>query len=116
MLVGRFRNFYPQARALLFAVPNQKGTRTTKEMGRLKNEGVLAGVSDLILLWPRGQYHGAVIEMKRARGGRLSPKQRDFLENAHAAGYCRIVGLGADDAWPQVEAYMALGSFRAEED
>ncbi len=111
IVVGRFRNFYPEAAGLLFAVPNAKGTRTTKEMRRLKDEGVLAGVSDLILMCPRGKYHGAVIEMKRREGGRLSKEQRTFLDKARAEGFHTIVGVGADDAWLQLDMYMDLGPY-----
>ncbi len=109
IVVGRFRNFYPETAGLLFAVPNAKGTRSRAEMKRLKDEGVLAGVSDLILLAPRGKYHGAVIEMKRSKGGRLTPGQRAFLDRARAEGFHTIVGVGANDAWLQLEMYMELG-------
>ena len=42
---------YPQYRGLLFAVPNG-GARSKATAGKLKAEGVVAGVADLILLVP----------------------------------------------------------------
>ena len=58
-----FREAYPGYRRLLFAVPNG-GFRNKATAGKMKAEGVLAGVSDLILLVPNKNYHGLCIEMK----------------------------------------------------
>ena len=44
-----FRMQYPQYKLMLFSVPNG-GKRTLMEAIIMKNEGVVAGVSDLILL------------------------------------------------------------------
>lgn len=58
-----FRMQYPQYGKLLFAVPNG-GFRNKATAGKMKAEGVLAGVSDLILLVPSGNFHALCIEMK----------------------------------------------------
>lgn len=106
ILVSRVNHFYPDA--LLFAVPNG-GRRGKAEASRLKDEGVVAGVSDLILLEPRGGFFGAVIEMKRSDGGRgLSPEQVRFFGRARRRGYHTIQGNGAEDAWEQVEDYLSM--------
>ena len=104
ILASRVHAFYPKV--LVFAVPNG-GWRDKREAARLKDEGVLAGVFDLVVLEARGGYHGALIEMKRADGGAgLSPEQARFRARARRNGYKTIVGNGADHAWRQLEEYL----------
>ena len=47
---------YPELK-LLYHVPNG-GSRNKAEAGRFKAEGVKAGVPDLCLPVPRGEFHG----------------------------------------------------------
>lgn len=65
--VRYFRYTYPQYAHLLFAVPNG-GYRNAKEASILKSEGVVAGVSDLILLVPKNGIGALCIEMKESKG------------------------------------------------
>lgn len=58
-----FRSTFPKVANLLFAIPNG-GLRTTKSGAMRKYEGTIAGVSDLILLFPRGGKSSLCIEMK----------------------------------------------------
>ena len=104
-LVGRIRSFYPQV--LVFSVPNG-GKRGKREAVRLKDEGVLAGIPDLVVAEPRGRFHGLYIEMKRRKGGRVTEEQRDKIRKLRRRGYKVLVGHGVDDVWPAVEAYLAL--------
>ena len=90
-----FRIQYPEYATLLFAVPNG-GARNAITGARLKDEGVTAGVADLILLLPqwfttwRGEkgckYAGLCIEMKTPTG-RQSPEQRAWQAAIEAQGY-----------------------------
>lgn len=60
---------FPQCRKLLFSVPN--GYRTSVTQARIaKEEGLVSGVADLLLLHPSadGQYAGLCIEMKTEKG------------------------------------------------
>jgi len=93
--------------ALVFAIPNG-GFRNKLTAARLKAEGVLAGASDLFVSEPRLGYHGLYVEMKRTRGGRVSPKQAKFGKRALARGYAAIVCAGgARSALATIEAYLA---------
>ena len=78
--------------ARVFAIPNG-GLRGIAAAGRLKAEGVSAGVPDLFVpawtLW---------IEMKRTKGGAVSPEQRDWHSHLLAIGHKVIVGRGFEDA------------------
>ena len=64
--VNWFRRTYPQYALLLFAVPNNAATNVIR--GRLfKEEGLLKGVADLILLISNKNYHSLCIENKTQR-------------------------------------------------
>ena len=64
---------YPEL-TLLYHIPNG-GSRHKAEAGRLKAEGVKAGVPDLCLPVARGGFHGLYVELKRERGSRTSEEQ-----------------------------------------
>lgn len=102
-VVNRVRHFYPDT--VVFAIPNGGG-RTPMEATKLKEEGVMAGVCDLMVLEARGGWFGLFIEMKRREGGRVSDEQREFMEKARERGYKCVVGVGAEDAWAKFERYM----------
>ena len=85
---------------LIHAIPNG-GARSKATAGRLKAEGVVSGVPDLFVpawrLW---------VEMKRTKGGSLSPEQKDIIRQLESVGYWVIVGKGADDAKRQISAFF----------
>lgn len=61
-----FRQTFPTVANLLFAIPNG-GTRSKKSASMRKYEGAVAGVSDLILLFPSGGKSALCIEMKKPK-------------------------------------------------
>lgn len=71
--VNAFRMTYPSLSMRLFAVPNG-GSRNKAEAARLKAEGVLSGVADLILLKPNRKYGALLIELKYGKN-KQSPTQ-----------------------------------------
>ena len=97
-LVRWFRITYRPVR--IFAIPNG-GFRSMATAGRLKVEGVSPGVPDLFVpawhLW---------IEMKRLKGGRLSPEQQDWIEYLEGVGHTCLICHGADDAKAQISAFF----------
>ena len=115
-----------ELRGLLFAVPNG-GARSKATAGKLKAEGVVPGVADLILLVPKntnpektpygeicieidGQipemwYHALRIEMKTAKG-RQSPKQKAWQAIVEAKGYQYAVCRSFDDFTRTVNEYL----------
>ena len=90
---------------LLHHIPNG-GRRSKAEAGRFKAQGVKAGVPDLSLPVPRGRYHGLYVEMKRKRGGRISPEQEWWIERLQKQGYFVDVCFGADEAIRRIEWYL----------
>lgn len=81
-----FRYEFPAFAPLLFAIPNG-GRRDYVAAAKLKAEGVIAGVPDLLLAVPRGGYHALWIEMKNGKAGELSPAQKEMHEHLRAQGY-----------------------------
>lgn len=70
----------------LFAIPNG-GWRNKATAGRLKAEGVKAGVPDLCLPVARHGFHGLYIEMKVLYGGASSMAQKEWHARLRAQGY-----------------------------
>ena len=83
-------NNYPATRGLCFSVPNG-GLRDVREARRLKLEGLLPGVSDLIFLWDGRAY---LIEMKTPKGLQRQVQkdwQRKVEENGFNYYLCRCL-------------------------
>lgn len=91
---------------LLFAIPNG-GQRNIIIAKKLKDEGVRAGVPDLFLAVPRGEFHGLFVEMKKEKGGRVSDSQKTMIAELSEAGYRVTVCHGFDEARRCIEEYLA---------
>lgn len=99
-----FRRQYPRLARVLFAVPNG-GARSRVTAAILKAEGVVAGVADLLLLVPSGQYHGLCIEMKTGRG-RQQQTQKEWQREVEAQGYKYTVCRSVEEFRDTVSAYL----------
>lgn len=75
-----------------FAIPNGE-KRDVRVGARLKEEGVLPGVSDLVLILP-GRV--VFVEIKTSTG-RLSPAQKAFREAVQGLGHSYVVWRSLDD-------------------
>lgn len=103
--VRYFRYRYPRLALCLIAVPNG-GRRDAVTGARLKAEGVVAGVSDLLLLVPRGRHHGLCIEMKTPQG-RQSEAQRRWQQAVEETGYRYVIVRTAAQFMQEVGGYLA---------
>lgn len=99
-----FRLQYPQYSKLLFAVPNG-GARDAVTGARLKAEGVVSGVADLVLLVPSGVHHTLCVEMKTPNG-RQSDTQREFEAAATRYGNRYAVCRTFDEFRDLVTEYL----------
>ena len=90
---------------LLFAIPNG-GLRGKGTAGKLRAEGVLAGVSDLFLPVARRGFHGLFLEMK-SETGKPTELQMEFQLAVEDQGYCASVAFSASDAITILEWYYA---------
>lgn len=100
-----FRLKYPYLSPRLFAVPNG-GRRDGVTGARLKEEGVLAGVADLILLVPNAGYHALLIEMKTPKG-RQSESQKAWQQEVAGSGdYLYVVCRNLEEFMKIIEEYL----------
>ena len=81
-------NKYPETRRLLFHVANELDRAgDNARLGAIRRaEGIVKGVSDLVLLIPRGDFHGLMIELKWG-DGRQRKEQKEWQELVEAQGY-----------------------------
>ncbi len=89
---------------LMFHIPNG-GKRDAREAARFKAMGVKAGIPDIFLPAPRGEYHGLFIELK-APGGRPSAYQKSFLQALANQGYKAVVCFGWEEAAKAITEYL----------
>jgi hypothetical protein len=94
LFVQWFRRNYPGV--LIYAIPNG-GHRHIAVAAKLKTTGAVKGIPDLHIpawrLW---------VEMKRRKGGTLSPEQKEMIAYLQGIGHEVIVGRGFDNAIAQI--------------
>lgn len=91
--------------AAVFAVPNG-GHRHKTVAGKLKAEGVEAGVPDLFVAVPTAKYPGLFIEMKYGRN-KLSDNQKGWIALLSNMGYVCSICWSAEDAIEVLEMYLS---------
>jgi hypothetical protein len=98
---------YPAAAKLIYHVPNG-GHRHKQVAVKLKEQGVKAGVPDLVLPMARGGYFGLYIEFKAKPpfDAAVSPSQDAYLQALQDQGYLAIVCRGSIDALEHIRAYL----------
>lgn len=107
-------NEHPETRGLYFAVPNEN-SRSVYESKKQqlvsgamrKAVGVYSGVSDSILLLPRGEYHAACIEFK-TEIGRQSSAQSEWQCKVEKAGYYYTIVRSEDEFKEKMDWYLKL--------
>lgn len=93
--------------ALCFHVPLELLRRDTHTAGMFHSLGARAGVADIVMLVPRGAYHGLVMELKVAPK-RPTDSQCTFLAAARANGYAACWTDKFSTAIALIDAYLAL--------
>ena len=108
--------WWPGELELLHAIPNG-GKRNIITAVKLKREGVLAGIPDLMLpvarydSWEAKVYHGLYIEMKK-NGGRPTISQKLKLTMLTRNGYRAVWHDNASDAIEEIKRYLELSGVR----
>lgn len=89
-----YNNTYKNKRKLFFAVPNG-GHRNAFEGAILKSEGVIRGVSDMILAVAGGPYF---IELKKPDGSNnQSDEQKEFQKQIENEGFIYVLKNDIED-------------------
>ena len=99
-----FRFQFPKMAKLLIAVPNG-GSRDVREAQNLKIQGVVAGVSDLILLTPKNGFGCLCIEMK-TETGRQSELQTQWQKETEKSGNKYVLCRNFDQFRSEVLNYL----------
>ena len=99
-----FRTQYPALALLMFAVPNG-GKRDEATGAKMKYEGALAGVSDIILLVPKKGYASLCIEMKKP-GGKQSEKQKEWQRQVEKYRNKYVVCHSLEEFMDEVNGYL----------
>ena len=81
---------------------------------KAKRAGNRQGVPDILLDVPGGGrkncgchlFHGLRIELKREKGGAVSPQQSDWHDNLRGRGYKVVVARGANEAIAAIKSYL----------
>lgn len=105
-----FQIQHPSLVRLMFHVPNERQEAKTRK--RLSKVGVQAGVSDYILLYPKGGYHGFIMEAKRSSADHnaITEKQDEFLKATARCGYYSVVAFGFNEMCAFTEQYLNFES------
>ncbi len=114
--VNWFRQTFPHASGLLFAIPNG-GWRGARAGAQMRYEGQVKGVSDLILLYPSGGKSALCVEMKvpKRKGrqcGLQSPEQKRWQSLVETNGSTYVVCHGLVEFIKAVCAYLQISSQR----
>lgn len=90
----------------IFHIPN--GEIGVAAGVKFKKLGVKKGVPDLCLPLPRKGHCSLWIEMKRQKGGTVSPEQQEYMDFLTAHGHYVAVCKGFDEAKKVVCWYLNL--------
>jgi VRR-NUC domain len=91
-----------------YAIPNGGSRKNWLEGLKFKRSGVQPGVPDICLPIPSGGYHGAYIELKRSKGGKVSELQSNWLAFLTEKGYYAQVANGFEEAREMILYYLGL--------
>ena len=93
---------YLELKGLKFSsIPNSTYTKSWKQKAKNKAEGLRAGLPDLLIVLPNLLLF---IEMKRTKGGVVSPVQKEWIEELNKIdGVKAIVCKGSDEAIENIE-------------
>lgn len=111
-VVDYLNKAYPNV--LFWSTPNGARLASGKDhrtsairMVMLKAEGLLPGVSDLIIFEPRGGYSAMALELKRNDSGDgASDNQLHFIREWEARGGYGVVANGFDEARIFLDDYL----------
>ncbi len=98
---------YPELELL---VGSLNGVRLTiGQAVKAKKAGMKRGYPDIRLDVARGGYHGLRIELKRQKGGVVSPEQKEWLKRLTEEGCYAVVCYGEDEAKDVLMRYITEG-------
>ena len=92
-------------------ITTKNGKKISPEGMRLKAQGVVSGMPDIMVYQGRGEYLGLAIELKR-KGGRVSDNQRYVLDRLKRAGWKTAIVWSQDGLDEVMENYWSLKLYK----
>ena len=84
------------------------GIRTSLSQGKkMKMSGYRKGWPDLLIMEPRGEFHGLAIELK-VKGNYGSPDQKEVIKELIKRGYFAQICTGYEEATETIDMYFKL--------
>jgi len=80
---------------ILFCATVGGARMSISEAKKIKRSGYRKGIPDVIFYEPRHGHHGLCIEIKK-KGGRVSPHQREWLNDLQIRGFHALVCTGLE--------------------
>lgn len=101
-------HYDPEIKGCVIHIPNG-GKRSITEAIRFKNMGVKAGVPDIFIPIPVGNFHGLWIELKRSNGKDkdVSLNQAEWILKLQRQGYYVAVAFGCEHAIEITKFYLS---------
>ena len=100
-----FRLQYPNMVHNLFSIPN--AAKRTKRIGvYMKEEGLLPGVADVVLMKSNKFYGACFFEFKTPKG-RQSDTQKEWEQKITADGYKYVVVRSLEDFRREIKQYIS---------
>jgi len=93
-------------RIKFYAIPNGAYTKNILSAIHLKKTGLSNGVPDICIPIPFNGKHGLYIEMKRQKGSKTTPEQKEWLDFLNSVGYLAATCFGWLDAVKVIEHYF----------
>jgi len=84
------------------------GGMWTSDSQRIKmaKTGYVKGFPDLFVYEPRSEFHGLAIEMKRVKGSKIEPEQKEWQEQLRNRGYASYICKGSEEAIKTIDEYF----------
>lgn len=90
---------------MVFAIPNAGAGAQRGQAGKMKAEGVRAGIPDIFCAVPVGIDSGWWCEFKRPKA-KLRPEQKEMGEQLLVRGYSVCICYSAEEAWLRLRDYL----------
>lgn len=104
-IIRFIRHYAPKT---LYCATNGGVKLSYMQAARMKMTGYVAGVPDLIIFEPRGDYHGLTIEVKRDKASKPSAVQVEWMNQLNKRGYRAVCCHSVDEAIKEIEMYLEL--------
>lgn len=91
---------------ILFCATVGGARMSIREARKIKQAGYRKGVPDVIFYESRGGFHGLAIEIKKEKGGQVSPHQKEWILDLQERGYHAVICKGLDQCLTSFNDYF----------